>query len=344
MKNFVKNIRKYWITIWMAAAFITLGAIVVYGAYSGTAHVKRVVSTMSTYDTVFSSKYMERPQGLKTIHTTLFEDYICPVTVCNFAQLTPTGYSSERIKYSLKAELVVYDSISKQYTAVNEVQMKTLNGATVPKTFYIKKTYNDNEPLTITNDDIHVLNSEGLFSYTFPDEELAGGDSYTDTFEVCFDAVETLKETPDLYIRLTATPINTNTNGTVTEMSCILSISKGRTIETGWHGALAESSALDYDGYNLIVEGVGKGTIDIRWDNTKFMINPAFTSDTTNNSFATEVVDDSDADWKKITLNVNSLTKNRYEIQFYKKTPSTTYTSNNSASQYIKCDNYVADE
>ena len=345
----IKRIRKYWITIWMVLSVAALGTYIAYGAYTGTAQVKRVVSTMPTIDTVFSSNYMENPQGIKNLHTTQFENYVCPVTVCNFAQLTPTGFSREKIRYSLTAELVKFDSGSRQYIAVDQVQTKTSNGSATAKTFYIKKTHDDNRP--ITSDSTHSLNSDGVFSYTFSNEELAGGDSHTDTFEVCFDAAETLQETPDLYIRLTATPEDTNTNGTVTEMSCILSISKGRIIETGWHGALAESSATDYDGYNLIVEGVGQGKIDIRWDNTKFMINPAFTSDTTNNSFASDngsgspvVADSTSSDWQKVTLNVNSLEKNRYEVQFYKRKSSTTYTGNNSANNFIKCDNYVVTE
>ncbi len=349
MKDLFKKVRKYWITIWMLLSVAALGTFMVYGAYAGTAQVKRVVSTMPTVDTVFSSNYMENPQGIKNLHTTLFENYICPVTVCNFAQLTPTGFSREKIKYSLTAELVSYDSTLRQYIAVDQVQTKISNGSPVAKTFYIKKTHDDNVP--ITSDVEHILNGSDSFSYTFTGEELAGGDSHTDTFDVCFDAAETLKDSPDLYIRLTATPEDTNTNGTVTEMSCILSISKGRVIETGWHGALAESSAIDYDGYNLIVEGVGQGTIDIRWDNAKFMINPAFTSDTTNNSFASDngsgspvVVDDSTSGWMKITLNVNSLAKNRYEVQFYKRIPSTTYMGDDSVSNYIKCDNYVVTE
>ena len=80
------------------------------------------------------------------------------------------------------------------------------------------------------------------------------------------------------------------------------------------------------------------------------MINPAFTSDTTNNSFVSDngsgspVVDDSTSGWKKITLKVNSLDKNRYEVQFYKRLPPTTYTGDNSANNFIKCDNYVVTE
>lgn len=338
MKNFFRKAKKYWITIWMLLSVAALGTYITYAAYAGTAQVKRVVSTMPTFDTVFSSNYMENPLGVKNLHTTSFENYICPVTVCNFAQLTPTGFSKEKIKYSLTAELVTYDSSSRQYVQIDTVQTKTVNGVSVNKTFYIKKTHDDNNAIT---SEIHSLNSTGSFSYTFTDELLAGGDSHTDTFDICFDESETLKESPDLYIRLRAVPDDTNTNGTVTEMSCVISISKGRTIETGWHGSLAESGAIDYDGYNMIVEGVGIGTIDIRWDNTRFMINPAFISDTTNNSFATGVVDDDTTGWRKITLNVNSLTKNRYEIQFYKRIAGTTYTGDDHAGNYIVCDHYV---
>ena len=338
MNVFFRKFKKKWITIWLVASIATLGTFIVYSAYSGTAQIKRVVSTMPSYDTVFSSNYMENPLGTRNLHTTLFEDYICPVTVCNFAQLTPTGFSREKVKYSLKAELVTYNSSTREYDPLTSVRNKIVDGVAVAETFYIKKTLDDNLPVT---SEIHDLNVADGFSYTFSSEELAGGDSHTDSFDVCFDSAETLKDSPDLYIKLTAVPEDTNTNGTVTEMSCVLSISRGRKVETGWHGALTETAGVDYDGYNMIVEGVGKGTIDIRWDNSRFMINPAFTSDTTNNSFTSGVIDDTTSGWKKITMNVNSLEKNRYEIQFYKRIPSTTYTGTDSADRYIKCDNYV---
>ena len=46
--------------------------------------------------------------------------------------------------------------------------------------------------------------------------------------------------------------------------------------------------------------------------------------------------------WKKRTLTVNSMVDNRYVVQFYKRDSNVSYTGNNFASKYIKCNNYIA--
>ena len=129
-------------------------------------------------------------------------------------------------------------------------------------------------------------------------------------------------------------------NSGVPTLHSIISISKGRTVETGWHGSLDESSVNDYDGYNLVIEGSGSGTIDILWDNNEFTINPAFL--TINTSKLTDVTDTTPAGWKKVTLTVNSTEENRYVVQFYKKKQNVSYTGNEFPSKYIICNNYIA--
>ena len=145
---------------------------------------------------------------------------------------------------------------------------------------------------------------------------------------------------------MTATPTEESIqmNSGISTLSTIISVSQGRTVETGWHGSLQEASNIDYDGYNLIVEGSGAGTIDILWDDNKFAMNPAFV--TLYGGPGGILSDESNVSgqpyWKKRTLTVNSMIDNRYVVQFYKRNANTTYTGNNFAGRYILCNNYIA--
>jgi len=339
MKAQLKKMSKYPVTIWMLVSVFTLCAVMMgYSAYNGTVDVKRVISTQASSTFSFSSNYMESGSlTVKNLRTTAEGNFICNVTVCNYDQLDPSSPAHASITYDFKAELVKYDLENEQYVLVSNIQMNDENNA---KTFYVKKVMDNNE--AITTDTEHSINTSG-FTYTYLSETLTGGTSYKDSFDICFDSTEVEKAIPELFIRVTATPTEESirmNSGVPPMLSSVISISKGRTVETGWHGALDESSTSDYDGYNLIVEGSGSGTIDIRWDSREFTINPAFL--TNNSSKLTSVADAPLEGWKKVTLTVNSTEENRYVIQFYKQKTNVSYTGNNFPSKYIVCENYIA--
>lgn len=339
IKKIYKTIIKYPVTIWMIVSLLVLLAMyIAYAAYNGTADVKRVVSTQATSTTVFSSNYMEiyssTNLAVKNLRTTNEGNFICSVTVCNYDQLTPTSPARGRINYSFKAELVEFNSNTGGYDIVSAVQM---NGDT-PKLFYVQKNIDDNQE--IDTDERHNLNTvEEGFSYTYTSESLTGGTSYKDSFDICFDAAEVEKDVPTLFIRVTATPTEESVqlNSGISTLSSIISISQGRSVETGWHGSLQETGNADYDGYNLIIEGSGAGTIDILWDNSKFAMNPVFV--TLYGGEKRILSDDVDVEdrtgWKKRTLTVNSMEDNRYIVQFYKRE------ANAASAGNILCNNYV---
>ena len=104
---------------------------------------------------------------------------------------------------------------------------------------------------------------------------------------------------------------------------------------------------MDYDFYNYIISGSGAGTVDILWDSDKFEINKFFfTSELSGVTFVggLETISEGNAEypsytgWQKVTINVNSLTKNRYELQLYKTQAGTSYTGKNAATNYIHCE------
>ena len=336
-EKFTSRITKYPVTVWMLISVFTFCTVVVgYSAYSGTVDVKRVVSTQSSSTTMFSSNYMESSTNsgliVKNLHTINEGNFTCNVTVCNYDQLDQSNPAHSLITYDFTAELFTYTDT---YQKVTETQ---LNMQGTPKIFSVRKVMDNNG--TITTDTEHDINS-GDFSYTYSEETLTGGTSCKDSFDICFDSEEVKKELPDLFIRVTATPTaqSIQLNGTLPTLSSIISISKGRIVETGWYGSLIESSNSDiYDAYNLVIEGSGAGTIDILWDSTEFTINPAFLA-INSSKLSAETTDSSGL--KKRTLTVNSSEENRYVVQFYK---STSYTGNSLPSNAIKCENYVVSE
>lgn len=346
IKNIYKKILKYPVTIWMIASALVLSAsYFAFAAYNGTAAVKRVVSTQASSSTVFSSNYMEifssTNPTVKNLRTTNEGNFICTITVCNYDQLFPTDPARGLIDYTFTAELVKFDSATDSYVPVTTVQM---NGSDA-KVFYVKKTMDESVP--IDTDAEHSINAAGSFSYTYESESLTGGTSCKDTFDICFDAAEVLKDMPEIFIRVTATPsaesIQLNGSGLST-LSAIISISQGRSVETGWHGSLQESSDRDYDGYNLIIEGSGAGTIDIEWDNERFAMNPAFVSlyGGTDGILGGEEAVSGRTGWMRRTLTVDSMRSNRYVVQFYRRDGGQyVYTGNNFAGNYIRCTNYV---
>lgn len=349
IKNIWKRIIKYPVTIWMVLSIIVLVSVyMVYAAYNGTADIKRVVSTQASSTSVFSSNYLEvysaTDLSVKNLRTTTEGNFIVSITVCNYDQLDPTSPAKALIEYSLTAELVEYNSATNSYVPVSTVQ--TNNGAA--KTFYVQKTMDNNA--TIDIDVQHSLNAEGSFTYTYQSESLTGGVSYKDTFDICFDAAEVAMDVPELFIRVTATPTTESqqTNSGISTLQSIISISQGRSVETGWHGSLQETNRnQDYDGYNLVIEGSGSGTIDIEWDNTKFAMNPVFVAlygSTGEDILGAEEDVTGQTGKKKRTLTVNSINSNRYVVQFYKRDEDTSYTGSEFPSKYIECKNYIAAE
>lgn len=344
IKRIFKKTIKYPITIWMMVSIIALSSMYLsFAAYNGTAIVKRVVSTQASSNSVFSSNYMEvfsTNIAVKNLRTINEGNFICPITVCNYDQLDPTSPAHGTIDYSFTAELVRYDSSSDTYVPVTTVQNNDNN---VAKTFYVQKNIDDNQ--TISTDSQHNLNASGNFSFTYPSESLPGENPYRDSFNICFDATEVAKDIPELYIRVSATPTaeSVQENG-ISNLACIISVSQGRSVVTGWHGSLQESSNNDYDGYNMVIEGSGTGTIEILWDNSKFTMNPAFVS---QYGGAGGILSDAEdvagqTGWKKRILTVDSASgDNRYVVQFYKNNANTPYTGNEFPSKYIKCENYT---
>ncbi len=321
MRKVLNYLKKQWITVWLVVVTALLAIGVIYAAYLGNTEVKRVVSTASISNIFFSSNMLDASTDgvvkiMKSSDTT--KDYQCLVSIFNYDEMMPTNFAKEDISYNLTAELVQIDEYG-NFNTVTSVVKTTDDSAN--KVFTIQKVKDNN---TSVSDSTYDLNADS-FSKVYTGETLTGGAAHANTYRLTIDKEEVEKDSPNFYIHIVATPTTDNVSGTVLTQSGYVSVAKGTVYNSGWSGALSErSTTKNYDAYNMIVSGSGTGTIDIKWDNTKFEINEVFLEKYAYDSTTGTGIDSggitTSGSTSKITLHVDSVVLNRYEIQFYKIT------------------------
>ena len=339
MNTITKKIAKHWILIWLVVIVIALSSFVAVAQYTGLIAVKRVVTTQASPGQLFSSNCMWMAPSEKKINAQTYS-----VTVCNYEQKDNHIFSTDNINYTLTAELCVLYSDNTYKTMswlqTNDTtfynQKLSLLGS---RTYKIGRSYNSqNEQSLSPNAPEHIFNSTNGFSYTFPTYTLTGRRASTDKFQVTFDSEELNHTIPDFYIYLKAKPAGDELD----DISCYLCASQNTESVSGWHGSFMGNTAngKDYDFYNYILSGTGKGTVQVWYNPEYFEINPYFTainsaSDVTDETAGTY------SGWKTFTIDVTTA-KSRYEIQLYKKKKGSVYT-NQELNDNIHC-SYTAEE
>lgn len=350
LRRFMNILKNNKIRVWLiCAVMLTFFSSVAYAEYTQVSSVKRVASAKASPGVMFSSNCMRTSTSLRPLTTSEYT-----VTVCNYDPENPTVYNPAEINYTLTAQLQVY--YNGDYITMEQLKTKLAENTETyneyvekAKKYYIQKTANDSRPV----DNIQQLNfyTEENDTVTFHDvnfsnESLATSQTSVDKFSVHIDEASLNNINPEFFVLLTATP----------EQSMYTPISTklygAKTIESNatWNGTFVEDniSEKEYDFYNYIISGSGEGTVDIIWDPTKIEINGFFLTELSGNTFlnnnntpVTIAANDPNysdkAGWEKITLEVNSLVKNRYELQLYKKIPYTSYTGEQSPDKFIEC-------
>ena len=341
MKKSVKKFSITWITVWLLLTAVAFSVFIGYATYTGITSLKRVASTRAGAGILFSSNYMKHgttPQGsieyrdysefLDADGVPTDENPVYNMVICNYAQGDmATWYTANDIGYTVQAELF----LNQRYTSedqVNEALIGTYKSPTAAdigeKKFGIRfadgaYTYFSDEQLTVT------LPAAGSYS-------LSKNEASTDTFSLLFDKSELLSNAPGFWIKVTATP-NTISGGEVEVISGYVGTCKSASGGANWTGYIEDEDyeQTDYDSYNYIISGNGKGTFYFAWNDDK--VNPnefalqnyaadiavtpaAVTSWTTYTQYGSTVP--AGTNWKYIKLNVDSEHTARYEIQLYK--------------------------
>lgn len=360
MNKILKTLRKHWTRVWLIAVLLMSGGIyVTYAVYTEVSSVKRVVSTQAAPVEMFSSNCMRPDISSRRLSSAEYS-----VTVCNFDQDKPTIYNPATISYTLRAELQIkqgddYTNLATYLNTLdrsNAEQFAIYNDyITKAAKYFIYKT-EDDATGTVTESE-NSFAADNNFSVTLTADSLAAQHSSVDKYKVKIDPDSINVTNTDIYVRVWAVPTEPANLSTIETRLYGAALSESAAT---WSGSFNEQNCdtVDYDFYNYIITGSGAGTVDILWDPEKFEINQFFFNTSLSGvnfvgSSSPTTITDSDTKygngkdngkyvgWSKVTIRVDSMSKNRYELQLYKTQSSSlsgvTYTGENAATNYIAC-------
>lgn len=331
MKTILRKLAKYWTTIWLILSISAAVGLAVLGAYTGVNSVKHVLSTQAPSGVLFSSNSLKATANSTISSSQRLSSRQYDITICNYEQIKAAEPNPEDIIYNLTASLKVRDGNT--YKDLSELD----DGA--EKQQYIELLENRSYKIKLQQDDgsgdsyenEYNLANEPNYKHTFTGYKLTGNVLSTDVFRIEFDPIELEDTEPDFYIFVQADPVSPGGIESVKNLYCA---AQSTYEASAWRGSLLETDCdtVDYDFYNYIISGSGKGTIEVMWDNSMFEINPFFLE--LEGITTVETI----KDWSKITLEVDSTKENRYDIQLYKNSKNiTSYTGENNANKYIDC-------
>ena len=351
MKRFFKKLKKHWITVWLVAAVLGVGIFVVIATYTGIYSVKRVVSMKQPAGVLFSSSSMQPSSdtSIPTRHLTTSQSsgkYVYNLTVCDFAQSDPlTRYVSENgLYYDLTAQLCVKQDGEYYPVSATNVTSDIKTHAASTK-FAIQYVSNGGTDLSSANTEQSLAGGAGV---RFPDQRIRPQQNGsvlpngTNKYAVTFDPYELGDNQPiDYYIKVRATP----TDNSLPTLSCYLYLTRSVTRDSAWRGRLQELTGhTNYDAYNYIIEGSGKGEVTVRWNSSYIDVSEVFLAQNGLTGSVVEEAEDANHNvWKYFVLDVgdevNGTVISRYELQLYKNKENANYSN---VLNYISC-TYVAD-
>ena len=376
MKLTIHTLKKNWITAWLIVSVVGTVSFFAFTEYiEDSNRAKRVVANTAGAGELFSSDQLavggvsdrDVPFGdSDDDNTVLF--YELPVRIWNYDSSNPTFYYDDSdITYTLTAQLMKknasgsYDVITSS-TALSDPDDNPNTDDAI--SIGLKKDGTDSDYTLFT----------ATPSGTIPPVEFGSGtprDKYTITqsfdptngYTITYTGLKLFKGGRDenkffiqfpkwmrksnnkIYVKLTASPTpNLAAYNGLHDLSGILSITEGKTeLSQGWSGRFNDSTNEDdYDGFNYVISGNGSATITFKWRDDKFEINPFFLSSNTATipNSQTQITDDNGVKWNSITINANSDTTNRYDIQLYMKNGSSNtyaWSGENDVHNYVQC-------
>ncbi len=268
MSKILDTIKKYWTRVWLIGVLLlSCGVYIAHAAYTGLYSVKRVVSTQNSVGELFSSNCMRTDEASKRRLTSA--EYT--VTVCNFDQNKPTTYNPSVINYTLHAKLQI--KVGSDYKDLADLKSDADYSEYVKKAekYTICKTDDDeNGAADPVNE--RAFTEENSFSVEFDQDALEANKSSIDKYRVKIDEEDLNDTDSKFFVYVWAEPDQ--------NFQTIGAKLYGAKIDdtASWTGEFLENDCdtVDYDFYNYVVSGSGKGYVDILWDPTKFEINKFF--------------------------------------------------------------------
>lgn len=279
-------------------------------AYIHLNMVKRVVSTQGAGGIPFSSNYLllvpreASVYAVKTINcpegasTAEFE-----INVCNYVQNDPSRISEKDITYTL-----TFTQLNNDGTANTEsfagLKVKDKNGT----------VYSFANGVCSITDQLLTGNSKSVNTY------------YITVPKQMVDNAE---------LRAVAEPSDSSSysaaNGS--KLGRLFAFSEYNASSTTWTGSFLETTSENYDAFNYVIRGQGKGTVTISWDPSQLEISRIFLENYSLTDRITSV-----GSKNSLTIDVDSSAgQNRYDIQFY-KTENGVYTNMGTINGYVTVD------
>lgn len=331
MKKLLRYLQKNWIRVWLVVIVFLCATVVVFAAYTEVSSVKRVVLTTASPGEPFSSNCMHTTISSRRLTATEF-----PVSVCNFDQDFPKDYCTTEIIYNMTAELKV--KIDSDYYTMAELEGLKTAGTITDKTYkaYLDKAVKygicklEDDKNGKVSEDWQMFSSDNGYKVTYLSDMLRPNRSSTDIYSVKIDEEDLSTDDKLFFVFVEAKP----SSGVLSTLSARLYGTLTKEEAASWSGSILEKDCetVDYDFYNYVITGSGIGRLYVYWDPTKVSVNRYFLE---QNNLTAEEVDSNHEGWKKITMEVNSTVKNRYEFQLFKTEKDSSYLS---PSAYIMCE------
>ena len=323
MKEILKALKKNWIKLWLVIAIIAFTGIVSYAAYTRVNIVKRVISTDEGVGDKFSSDYMKSTGITISIEPISSTDRAPEVHVHVFNYPYPKSafYRNSETSYTLTARLGTLSGTT--FSILNPASMTQEEIALLNDGGY-KIKYNNGTEQTF---------STSVLTHEFGNCVINGGSALSDDFTLTFDISEVTSATPNGYVmELVAVPDDSE----LPILTGYVSVKYVTMANSGWSGVLetpaTNKSYADYDGFNYILSGTGKGEIEFKWKpdfvsinkqflenkSIKFKINGTTMMGGSGVSTAVSQLSPDTDGYISIALVVDSVKVNRYIIQFFK--------------------------
>ena len=330
-------LKKHWALIWLVFAIVGVSAFFVAANYTGLTSVKRVVTTQSSPGKMFSSNSLrEVSGGLDSVPNHRLTTKTYTVTVGNYAQDNHDKANPQHITYELCAEInVLYDGHYYTMTELGNItaaaaEYTRYEGLINDGTFTITKTKENNQDPDPAETPFRFGSSYGGYEHTYYNCHLTENVPSTGQFSVSFaDQQHDLPSKPEIYIQITATPSGGATDALKGRLYAVEKSGEA----TAWNGSFQEVNVdtVNYDFYNYIIKGSGKGVVTVSWDTTKFAINPFFFGEgATFKTYEAGDLEEGDVILEggkvkrksngraEMKIKVDSQVMNRYTFQLYK--------------------------
>lgn len=303
------SVKKLFVIILTAVLSIMSVSFIVNAAYINLNSVKRVVSIQSSTGTAFSSNYLlltSKGTSSYAMKNILFSENAdtadFEINVCNYVQNDPSKVNENDIAYTFTLKLLNTDGT---VNTGSYARLKVTDGSGVSYSF-----------------------SDGICKIT--DQMLTGKTKSVNSY-----AITVPKEfVNNIDMEASAVPSDDTSynaaNGN--KLGRVFSFSVYNASSTTWTGSFTETTTVNYDAFNYVLKGQGKGTVTLSWDPAQLEISNVFIE---VNGLQGKVTDGADGT-KKLDLEVDSTAKqNRYDIQFY-KTENGVYTNMKTVNGYVK--------